>query len=196
MTPPQQGRSAATVAAVVEEARDLFGRRGFSDVGLDLVAERCGRTKGAIYHHFATKEALFEEVFIREQRRLAGEVVAAATSGDAVTALTDGIARYLELIAADPIACRITLLDAPGVLGWLRWRRCDGGPFRQLCADALDQVAQAERLRGDHDPGVLADLVLGAVTEAALMVATSAEPAEAAAVAAECCSAFVTGITT
>ena len=126
MTPPQQQRSEATVAAIVAAARELFGRHGFSAVSLDSVADECGRTKGAIYHHFATKEVLFEEVFTHEQRRLADDVVAAATSSDPLDSFTEGIAHYLSLIAADPIACRITLLDAPTVLGWMRWRSCDG----------------------------------------------------------------------
>lgn len=196
MTPPKQRRSEATVAAIIAAARALFGRHGFSAVSLDSVADECGRTKGAIYHHFTTKEVLFEEVFRREQRRLADDVVAASTSADPVVSFTEGIARYLSLIATDPIACRITLLDAPSVLGWVQWRSCDGGPFRMLCVEALDQMVQAGRLRPGNDPDVLADVVLGAITEGALVVAASADPPDAASRLSDCCTSLILGITT
>ena len=196
MTRTKQRRSEATVAAIVTAARELFGRHGFSEVSLDSVAGACGRTKGAIYHHFGTKEVLFEEVFRREQRHLADEVVAAGTSSDPVDAFTEGITRYLSLIAADPITGRITLLDAPSVLGWMQWRRCDGGPFRLLCAAALDRMVQAGRLRSGQDPDLLVDVILGAVTEAALVVATSTDPAGAAPRLAACCASLISGITT
>jgi AcrR family transcriptional regulator len=196
MTPPKQQRSEATVAAIVAAARELFGRHGFSAVSLDSVADECGRTKGAIYHHFATKEVLFEEVFTHEQRRLADDVVAAATSSDPLDSFTEGIAHYLSLIATDPIACRITLLDAPTVLGWMQWRNCDGGPFRLLCAGALDSMVQTGRLRFGQPPHLLADVILGAITEAALIVATSADPLDAASRLADCCATLISGIAT
>src|SRR3546814_10740010 len=137
MSQPKQRRSEETVAAIIASAREQFGREGFSAVGLDSVAASCGRTKGAVYHHFATKEALFDEVFRREQRRLADDVVTAGRSSDPVDSFADGVGHYLSIIAADPVAARITLLDAPSVLGWIQWRTCAGGTFRQLCRVAV-----------------------------------------------------------
>jgi AcrR family transcriptional regulator len=196
MTATKQRRSEVTVAAVVATARDLFGQHGYSAVSVDGVAQECGRTKGAIYHHFATKEILFEAVFRHEQRRIADDVVAAVTSSDPVDSFTQGIARYLSLIATDPIACRITLLDAPTVLGWARWRNCDGGPFRALCAGAIDQMVQAGRLRFEQHSDLLADVMLGAITEAALVVAASEDPPDAASRLAGCCTSLISGMTT
>lgn len=196
MSQPKQRRSEETVAAIVASAREQFGREGFSAVGLDRVAAACGRTKGAVYHHFATKEALFDEVFRREQRRLAHDVVTASTSTDPVASFAEGIGHYLSFIAADPVAARITLLDAPSVLGWVQWRTCDGGPFRQLCHAAVEQVARTGRLRSDQDPELLADVILGAITEGALVVATAADPAGAARQVAGCCASLITGIAT
>lgn len=184
------------MSAIVASARERFGREGFSAVSLESVAADCGRTKGAVYHHFATKEVLFEEVFRREQRRLADDVVAATISADPVDSFGEGIGHYLSIIAADPIAARITLLDAPSVLGWLQWRTCDGGPFRRLCHAALDQVAQAGRFRSDQSPELLGDVLLGAITEGALVVATAADPPAAARHIAACCTSLIAGIAT
>lgn len=187
-----QQRSRATAAAVLDAARERFGTEGFAGVGIDDVALACGRTKGAVYHHFATKEALFEEVFTAEQRRIADLVVAAATSTDTRTALTQGLTAYIEEIATNPRAARVTLLDAPTVLGYERWRRCDDGPFRALLHATLTAITRdAGR---DVDVDALTDLVLGAVTETAFVVATAPDPAALSGPRARACTALVHGL--
>jgi AcrR family transcriptional regulator len=169
-------RSDAAVADVLAAGRSLFGTRGYEAVTTDEVAAAAGRTKGTIYHHFSTKAALFEAVFVAEQRRLA-EVAAgaAARRRDPVAALEAGFAAYLDAVA-DPVATRLTLLDAPLVLGWARWRACDGSPLRALLVAGLEQVRAAGRLRRGIDVAPLADLLLGAVGEAALRMAHEPDP--------------------
>ena len=194
-----QQRSQATIAAVLEAARELFGTAGFAAVGIDDVALACGRTKGAIYHHFATKEALFEEVFRIEQRRIADVVVTAATSTttstDTAAALGDGLTAYIEEIATNPRAARITLLDAPTVMGFERWRRCDDGPFRAMLNDTLAVIARSGQLDSlDADLEAVADAILGAVTENALVVATSPDPESLSKPRARACVALVRGL--
>ncbi len=93
-------------------ARQCFAADGFELVTIDAIAAECGRTKGAVYHHFGSKEALFEAVFAAEQRRLADLVVGRTTTADPVRALQDGVVTYLTCIADDHDAARITLLDA------------------------------------------------------------------------------------
>jgi AcrR family transcriptional regulator len=190
-----QRRSRETVAAVLEAARDLFGSAGFTAVSIDDVALACGRTKGAIYHHFATKEALFEEVFRTEQRRIADLVATAATSTDTARALAEALEAYIEEIATNPRAARITLLDAPTVMGFQRWRRCDDGPFRAMLHDTLTALARSGRLDApDTDLEALTDAILGAVTENALVVATSPNPGALSRPRARACTALVHGL--
>jgi AcrR family transcriptional regulator len=184
-----------TVAAVLDAASELFGSAGFSGVSIDDVALACGRTKGAIYHHFATKEALFEEVFRLEQRRIADVVVAAATSTDPAMALAEALTAYIEEIATNPRAARITLLDAPTVMGFERWRRCDDGPFRAMLTDTLAVMARSGQLDSlDADLEALADAILGAVTENALVVATSPNPKALSEPRARACAALICGL--
>jgi hypothetical protein len=78
----------------------------------------------------------------------------------------------------------------------MRWRSCDGGPFRLLCAGALEEMVRAGRLRSGQPPHLLADVILGAITEAALIVATSADPVDAASRLAGCCTTLISGIAT
>lgn len=173
----RQHRSLESEGQILAAARDRFADDGFDLVTIDAIAADCGRTKGAVYHHFKSKEALFEVVFGTEQRRIADEVANQTAPLDPVQALQEGIVRYLTLIASDPGAARITLLDAPGVLGWQKWRSCDDGPFRAMLVAAFDSIDAVGRLRSGLAPDLLAELILGATTEAALIIATSATSA-------------------
>jgi AcrR family transcriptional regulator len=190
-----QQRSRETAAAVLRAARELFGSAGFTGVSIDDVALACGRTKGAVYHHFDTKEALFEEVFRIEQRRIADIVATAATSTNTATALTQALTAYLDEIATNPRAARITLLDAPTVMGFENWRRCDDGPFRTMLRNALAGIARSGRLDAqDADLEALTDTILGAVTENALVIATSPNPTTLSTPRARACAALLRGL--
>jgi len=169
----QQARAVRAISEILAAARTRFAADGFENTTTDAIAGDCGRTKGSVYHHFESKEALFEAVFTAEQRRIADAVVNASASSDPVTALHQGLAAYLHLIAADEEAARITLLDAPEVLGWRTWRRCDDGPFRTLLLSAIQAISDAGRLRPGYDPASLTELVLGATTEAGISIATA-----------------------
>ena len=163
---PGHARSAASVEGLVAAARRRFGELGYEATSIDDVARDAGRTKGAVYHHFPDKRALFERVFAVEQQALAAEVARSTT-------LAGGIATYLRAVASTPTAARITLLDGPAVLGWARWRSCDDGPFRTMLRSSVEaQEALVQR----YDLDVLTDLLLGAVTEAAQQIVASDDP--------------------
>ena len=52
-----------TRKAILASARHLFGTKGFSETTISDICERSGRTKGALFHYFTSKEALFEEIW-------------------------------------------------------------------------------------------------------------------------------------
>src|SRR6516165_5365983 len=58
----QAERRAATVAAIISAAGLLFTARGFDAASIDDIAERAGVAKGAVYHHFESKEQIFVRV--------------------------------------------------------------------------------------------------------------------------------------
>jgi AcrR family transcriptional regulator len=196
-----QQRSRRATAEIVEAARRRFGSAGYAATSIDDIAADTGRTKGAVYHHFRDKSELFREVFLTEQRHIADVIVgrttgpppsamapsagseADADAGPGATGgLGDGIAAYLSTIAGSPTAARITLIDAPTVLGWEEWRSCGDGPFRSLLRAALGAVdrAAAGRLAERHDLDLLTELLLGAITEAAYNTSTDPHPRRAA----------------
>jgi AcrR family transcriptional regulator len=167
---PTQARSVDAIADIVRAARRRFGEAGYEATSIDDIAADAGRTKGAVYHHFADKRVLFQHAFVAEQRHIAAIVSRAAD-------LPSGISAYLRTIARKPESARITLIDGPVVLGWTAWRACDDGPFRSMLRASLDVY---EGLGARYDLDQLAELLLGAITEAAEHVATSARPSPTA----------------
>lgn len=165
-----QDRTAEAIVAIISAARHRFGESGYDATSIDAIAAEAGRTKGSVYHHFTDKQDLFQQVFISEQRRIAGSV---AEVGD----LRGGVAAYLRIVARAPESARITLIDGPAVLGWVAWRACDDGPFRSMLRTSL---ADHDGLGKRYDLDQLADLLLGAITEAAIQVAHSSNPKETA----------------
>ncbi len=169
-------RSEASIEALLEVARQSFGARGYAQCSLESVAADARMTKGAVYHHFGSKDALFEEVFRREHRRMIALVVAKSRAADdPMAALLQGMRVYLKAFL-DPTVRRILLQDGPSVLGWERWRRCEEPGFQQLMERSLHAAAQRGRLRAGLQPTASATLLLGAVTEAALAIAHAENP--------------------
>ena len=180
-----QARSRRSLKEVLGAARELFGAGDAAAVTIDEVALRAGRTKGSVYYHFASKDELFEAVFLAEHRSLVAAVEAATAGLEPEAALRTGLATYLRALATDLVAARITVVMAPAVLGWRRWRECDGGSFRLLVLAALTAARASGRLRPGAEPDVLADLLLGAVTETAVAIAADEDPGARAELAIE-----------
>src|ERR1700691_5961206 len=74
----QAERSAATRQALLEAGRALFADHGFARAGQEDIVERAGVTRGALSHHFGTKEGLFLAVVQDVQADLAGRIARAA----------------------------------------------------------------------------------------------------------------------
>ena len=176
----QAERRAATIEAILKAARRLFGERGFAATTIDDIAEAARVAKGAVYHHFTTKEAIFESVFDEVSRDLVRDVDRAArTEKDMLAAMVTGTQLYFAACAKGP-TCRIILRDGPAVLGWERWREIDakhfGGKIPLALAAAMDAGLIA---RQPVEP--LARLLLGAMTEAAVATAGRSDIARAGA---------------
>ena len=166
----QAERRAATTEAILKAGRRLFGERGFAATTIDDIADAAQVAKGAVYHHFATKEAVFEAVFDSVSRDLVADIERTTRSErDVLAAMVAGTQHYFAACAKGP-TCQIILRDGPAVLGWERWREIDaehfGGKFPRALAVAMDAGLIA---RQPIEP--LSRLLLGAVTEAAVACA-------------------------
>jgi AcrR family transcriptional regulator len=116
--------SEATRAALLDEATALFAGRGYAATSLEDVASASRVTRGAVYHHFAGKQALFEAVLDAQEERAMAEVAAAATAADPWDAAMQALDAFL-LQCCDPVYGRLVWLEGPAALGWRRWRECE-----------------------------------------------------------------------
>jgi AcrR family transcriptional regulator len=170
----------ATRRAVLGAARSLFGGKGYAQTSVDEIAATARVTKGAVYHHFASKEALFRAVYVEvETDAQARAFTARDPSRPAVEQLVAVMQGYLDA-ALDEEIRRITLIDGPALLGL----EPDAPEFEQGTALArafvADAIARGEIV--DVDAGVLAQLIGGLALQGGLLIARAADP-EAARVA-------------
>lgn len=169
-------RSRATRAALISAARSLFAERGYAGVGTEEIVRAAGVTRGALYHQFRDKTDLFDATVQTVEAELTERIAAQvmATTAGPVQALKVGARAFLDAFA-EPDVERILLLDAPGVLGWLRWREIGQEHGLGVITAALAAAMTAEAPTTRSVPP-LAHILLGALNEAALMVAHADDP--------------------
>ena len=115
----QQERREGTTKALLAAARDCFASKGYAATGTPEIVAAAGMTRGALYHHFADKAALFAAVVEEEHALLAMAINAASESEEEpgpVKALVEGGEAFLSAMQ-DPGRRQILLIDAPAVLG-------------------------------------------------------------------------------
>ncbi|MFF2846149.1 TetR/AcrR family transcriptional regulator [Streptomyces sp. NPDC058001] len=164
-----------TRQVLLRESRRLFAARGYGAVGLSEIVDAAGVTKGALYHHFDSKEDLFRAVLEEVQQEVGTAVVEAADARtDPWDALLAGCGAFLAAGTA-PDRQRIMLVDGPSVLGWSEWRALDEAASASHLADALTDLI-ADGTLAPQPVRPLTRLLSGAMNEAALWLATSNDP--------------------
>jgi AcrR family transcriptional regulator len=163
-------RAEETREALISAARELFGQRGFAAVATEEIVRRARMTRGALYHHFESKEDLFRAVYEAVEQGLVEQIaVMAARAADPIEALRAGAAAFLDE-CEDPAVRRIALIDAPSVLGWERWREI-GMRYGLGLVQATLEAAMEAGLIERQPVGPLAHLLLGSIDEAGMLVA-------------------------
>jgi AcrR family transcriptional regulator len=166
-----------TRQAIVGAARTLFATRGFAATPTEDVVAAAGVTRGALYHHFADKAALFREVFVQLSAELDTTVNAAARSaaagGSVPSAFAAGCEAVLDFVVR-PDYHQIAVVDAPSVLGSVVWHDIDAGIGLATMRAGLRALAEAGALRVRYSDA-LAVVVFGALTEAGIVLSRGAE---------------------
>lgn len=161
---------AATRAILLREARSIFATSGYEAAATEEIVKQAKVTRGALYHHFRDKRALFEAVVEEIAREIAGTIdEMAEPAPDPLQALIEGTRGFLDA-CLDPAVRRIYLIDAPSVLGWHRWREIDAPHGVRTLREGVTAVLAA---RPDQGLGIepVTFLLSGAFNEAALWVA-------------------------
>jgi len=175
--PTQAERADATRTKLLAVARKLFATKGYTATSLDALVGRAGMTKGAFYHHFPDKQAIFRAVFEAVEEDLVAAALAGSRGAGALARFRTGCHAFLEA-CLDPAVQRIVMMDGPAVLGWATWREIDWRHFLALVDEGLAQ-AMLEHGAKRRPTKALAHLVFGALCESAMVVARSPKPREA-----------------
>ncbi|WP_205634571.1 TetR/AcrR family transcriptional regulator [Mycolicibacter kumamotonensis] len=165
----------ATRHALVDAARRLFVEKGYHHTSTEEIVAAAGvGTRGALYHHFTDKQALFEAVFHSVEVDLvtaAAQNLADPADG-ALNQLRQGLIGFLDA-SLTPHVQRVLLVDGPAVLGWTRWRELENlyglGAVRAMLGRAVEEGDLGPHLPVD----VMAHLLLAVADEAALFIANA-----------------------
>jgi AcrR family transcriptional regulator len=173
----QAERSEATRTALVEAARPLFAERGYAAVGTEEIVRAAGVTRGALYHHFDGKLRLFEAVYVQIEVELAERIAAGALNtgaGAPLDAMRAGAEMFLQACTEREVQ-QIALLDGPSVLGWDRWREIGAEHGLGLIEATLQAAIDAGEI-AEQPVRPLAHVLMGALDEAAMLVARAEDP--------------------
>lgn len=172
--PPTQkaAQHAATHQHLLTIARELFTTEGYAQTATEEIVQRAGLTRGALYHHFANKQALFIAVLEDIQGEVAQRIAAAADAEDDLwQQLLQGCRAFLAA-SIDPHVQRIMLTDGPAVVGWEAWRALDAEHSMKLLRMSLEELQTAGQV-APLPLDALTHMLSGAMNEAALWIAAA-----------------------
>ncbi|HEU4325980.1 MAG TPA: TetR/AcrR family transcriptional regulator [Roseiflexaceae bacterium] len=179
-TPPQTkaAQRAETTTRLLAIARTQFAEHGYAQAATETIVRLGGVTRGALYHHFGSKEGLFKAVVAEVQRDVARQVAEAAEhSEDPWEQLLAGCRAFLGA-CLEPDVQRILLIDGPAVLGWEAWRELDAEHAMRLLEQGIGELAAAGHIQAVSVPAVT-HLLSGAMNEAVLWIARAEHPHQA-----------------
>jgi AcrR family transcriptional regulator len=170
----------STRQALVDSALDLFTKRGYAGTSLDAIVKRARVTKGALYHHFSGKQALFEAAFDLVETAAMNRLTAVvAGDGTAWERAMEGIQAYVR-VCLEPSYQRIVIHEAPVVMGWERWREAEEHFSYGLVRATVEALVEA----GEIEPlpvEVTARILFGALSAGAEAIASSSDAKKVAA---------------
>ena len=173
----QEERTAASLAKLMAAARPLFRTQGYAQTSVDDITRAAGLTKGAFYHHFADKKAIFHAVFEEGERQLQADIKAACAQLDPWSMLRSGCLAFLDL-TLEPGTQRLLLREGPSVLGWDAWRNVCTRYSLGMISRAIRAAMKAGQIR-ERPAEPVAAAIYGALTETARYMAQLDEPAAA-----------------
>lgn len=169
-TSRRQDYSSSTKRALLDNATELFTDHGYAGTSLDEVVAAARVTKGALYHHYPSKLALFESVFIRVQEDAKKQIDRALRkSKDPWERAQIGLEVFLD-ICQQPNFRRIAMQEGPVALGHERWHEAEMeasfGTVQRIVDDLLKDLGGADEL-GE----AFGHIFFGAIRSAAEFVA-------------------------
>ena len=173
MSRSNKARSEAMRQTLIDAARSLFVEKGYAETATPDIVDKAGVTRGALYHHFADKKALFRAVVEREAAEVAGAIEDTSLPENSPrAAVLAGTRRYFDAMAVQG-RTRLMLLDGPSILGPEAMRALD-----EQTAESSLRAGLQELLKGtpnSRKSDEIAMLLSAAFDRAALAIASGAD---------------------
>jgi len=177
-TSRRQEYSASTRRALVEVAAQLFTEQGYAGTSLDEIVAGARVTKGALYHHFSGKQALFESVFDGIEERAAREIHKAVRGNrDPWDKALGGLRAFLAILQ-EPAYRQVVIADGPAVLGYERYREQEERTTFGIMQEIVSSVLSGY----DLEPSMVetfSRVFFGAMSASGAAVSTAEDPRRA-----------------
>jgi AcrR family transcriptional regulator len=189
--------SASTKRALVDEAARLFTEQGYAATSLDQVVAAARVTKGALYHHFSGKQAVFEAVFEKTESEASRRIRKALKgSRDPWEKALIGLRAFLAIVQ-DPAYQRVVIQEGPAILGYERFREQEERSSYGLVQDMVGDVLRDSTYEVDDDMlETFTRIFFGAMSAAGESVSTAADPKLAVARVETAIAFILTGLRT
>lgn len=175
---PGRGQfSSSTRRALITQAERLFTTQGYGRTSLDTIVKQAKVTKGALYHHFSGKQALFEAVF----EKIEGEAAERVRQGirgkrDPWEKARAGVQAFLEVVE-DPSYQRVVIQEGPAVLGYERFREQEERSAFGVAQDLVRELLSESTVEVTDDMvEVLSRMFWGALSAAGESVSEAEDP--------------------
>ncbi|GAB3658493.1 TetR/AcrR family transcriptional regulator [Nocardioides korecus] len=183
---PGSGRrarfSAATKGTLLEVATQLFTEHGFRATSLDQITAGADVTKGALYHHFSGKQAVFDAVFTAVQDDAAARIAAVARTHDDPWLKAQAALRAFLAVVQEPAYQQVVMHDGPAVLGHERFREQEERSAYGIVQEVVGSVLEASTSTLDEPMrATFSRIFFGAMSAAGQSVSAAEDPALAVA---------------
>ena len=163
-------RSASTQASLIAVAAELFGQHGYAATSTDAILAQAQLRRGALYHHFADKAALFEAVCVQHAEAAMQAIIkATADQDEPFEALVTGSVAWIDYMLEAAVR-QILIVDAPTVLGRQRWQLLDDRYSTRLLREGVEAAIAAKVIAYPGSAEFLTVLINGALNAVALRV--------------------------
>ena len=166
-----------TRQALLEAGAAAFAKHGFTATSITDIAAAARVTKGAVYHHFPDKRALFEAVLKQCDEAAQSEVFEAVAKHP--DDLWRGVLAALDATldaCSDPIVGRLIYVEGPVALGWTRWRECEDQYIYRNIRQLLNTAVQGGMYPASLPIDAMSQLMTGMITHAGIALAEAPPP--------------------
>ena len=172
-----EDRSALTRAALLKAARELFVSKGYAETSTPELVRAAGVTRGALYHHFEDKKAIFRAVIEAECRQIAQAIRAAASDpSSALDAIRKGARAYFDAMQVDG-RVHLVLTEGPAALGPETIRQINDQSAGETLSEGIAAAIQSGEIR-ELPVAALSTLLDAAFDRAAQEIANGAPRSE------------------